>query len=93
VKASRGLGYTVVKVLLLAALLTTALIVSVVASVTGLTIALVVAALGMLVLLNFRHHTHRAPLPFRPRRAMLIAGLVVVGFFLVISIAGAFWPR
>ena len=92
-KASRSLAYVVLKTLLLAALVGGALVVSVVMSVVGLTIVLVVAAVGALLALNFRHHTVRAPAPVRPRTVMLITGLVIVGFFVALSIVGAVWPR
>ena len=90
---SHSMAFVVGKVLLLAALAGAAVVVSVLASVVGLTLVLVVVAIGALVAINFRRHTQHAPTPFRPRKVMLITGLVVVGFFLAFSIVGAVWPR
>ncbi len=92
-KASHGMVHVLGKALLLAALAGAAVVVSVVASVAGLTLVLVVAAIGALIAINFRRHTQRIPTPYQPRKVMLITGLVVVGFFLAFSIVGAVWPR
>ena len=90
---AHGMAFVLGKALLLAALAGAAVVVSVVASVVGLTLVLVVAAIGALIAINFRRHTQGIPTPFRPRKVMLITGLVVVGFFLAFSIVGAVWPR
>lgn len=66
---------------------------SVVASVSGLSPLLVAAALAALLVLKIRQTARAGYTPYRSWRAFAITGLVVIGFFVVISVVAAYWPK
>jgi len=70
-----------------------AVIISVVASVHGFTGPLVAAAIAALIVLRIRQHSRGRRRPYQAWRLYLITGLILAGFFLVLSIAGAIRSR
>ncbi len=89
VRLLKGVGVAVFVVCVGA--LTVAL--SVAASASGLSPLLVAAALAALVILKIRQNARAGYTPLRSWRALVITGLVVIGFFVVISVVAAYWPK
>lgn len=89
----RTLAYMIIRALLLGLAGALTVVLSVVASALGLSLLLVVAAIGSLTTLNIRQQTRQGYTPHRSRKALFVSGLVVVGFFIVISVVGAYWPK
>ncbi|HLW47242.1 MAG TPA: hypothetical protein VKW09_05685 [bacterium] len=85
--------YLALRVIVILGLCFGAFVLSVVASVWGLTAVLVGAALVALVALRVVHAVRgreTAPIA-RPRRAFVITGVVVVGFFVLLTLASQIW--
>ncbi len=71
----------------------TTVVLSVIASARGLSLLLVLGAIGSLMALTVRQHLRGGYEPHRSRRAMLMIGLAIVGFFVMVSVVGAHWPK
>jgi hypothetical protein len=85
--------YAILRIVIILALSFGAFALSVVASVRGLTGVLVGAALVALVALRVVHSVreHQASAIARPHRAFVITGVVVIGFFVLLTIASQIW--
>ena len=86
-------GYAVVRTLLLFGFGLGALALSVVASVWGLTVVLVAAALAGLVVLRARHRARPAAAAGRPYRAFVMTTVLLLGFFVLLTVASQVWPH
>ncbi|HEV2356746.1 MAG TPA: hypothetical protein VGZ23_03935 [bacterium] len=87
-------GYAVVRTLVLLGLGLSALALSVVASVWGLTAVLVAAALVGLVVLRAGYRARHATDPAgRPYRAFAMTAVLLVGFFVLLTVASQVWPH
>ncbi len=89
----RSVVYLLVRIVLLGLIAAMTVVLSVVASALGLSVLVVVAAIGSLMTLKIRQQMRAGYSPNRSRRALLVTGLAVLGFFLVVSVVGAHWPK
>jgi hypothetical protein len=85
--------YVAIRVVIVLALSFGAFVLSVVASVWGLTAVLVGAALIVLVVLRVVQtvRAKETAVIARPRRAFVITGVVVIGFFVLLTVASQIW--
>jgi hypothetical protein len=90
---ARNAGRVLLKVLVVILAGAAALVASVVASVLGLSLLLVLGAVGALMSLKVRQRAQAGYSPHRSRKVLLATGLAIVGFFVVISVVAAYWPR
>jgi len=93
VSRGRALGFFLLKAVLILIVGAITVVLSVVASAYGLTPLLVAAALIALVVLKVRQSLRPGYVPRRSWRPLLVTGLVVIGFFVVISVVAAYWPK
>jgi hypothetical protein len=89
----RSLAHILAKSVLLILVAAVTAVVSVVASAWGLSSVLVVVAVVALVAVTIRQRARGDYTPYQSRKALLIAGLAIIGFFIVISVVGAYWPK
>jgi hypothetical protein len=90
---ARG-AYAVIRTLLVVALGLGTIWLSIVASVWGLSAVLVALALVGLVALRTVYRAHEgdsASTPRRPRRAFVITAVVLIGFFVLLTLASQIW--
>jgi 1,4-dihydroxy-2-naphthoate octaprenyltransferase len=87
-------GYTVIRTLLLLAVAVAAIALSVLASVWGLSAPLVGVALVGLVVLRTIHRVRAEETPSTarpPQRAFVITAVVIIGFFVLLTLASQIW--
>ncbi len=89
----RSVAYLLVRIVLLGLIAAMTVVLSVVASALGLSVLVVVAAIGSMMTLKVRQQMRAGYTPNRSRRALLVTGLAVLGFFLIVSVVGAYWPK
>ncbi len=82
-----------IKIMLLILAAAGAAALSVVASTLGLTLLLVLLAIGSLMTLKIRQKLRGAHTARQSWRAMVAVGLAVLGFFLMVSVVAAYWPK
>ncbi len=79
--------------ILLVLIAAAAAVLSVVASTLGLSLLLVLLAIGTLMTLKIRLQLRGVHTARQSWRTMLAVGLAVVGFFLMVSVVAAYWPK